>query len=1162
MTVMPYLQTNKFVGLKRDALIANEYLQLYSQEIGSSIWNKGEPPRDTVLHTTYYDHQWNTGEMPRRIVLDKKDSTYLHVIWMAQPPTDPNNERHMYYSCAISGVWTAWQIKCDPDTANHRDGYGSLDILNTGKVIVALHRKHLSRSGWRTAVGIEQGDIGDGSFSFQDLDLTTEQDTPIWPKIAADSSNNIVVVAHSVSNDNCYYTVSQNLGDTWSDWKLLDTVGGLSYNCFGSKNSSKLAMVWVHTCSVAVDTMMTPDLEVGPVMQGHVYLTISADGGTSWNSTIDISSKPVKKVDEFSHNMIWASWASSVYGIFDKNDNVHVVWPGGLSTFSGYIFPYMGWGIWYYNSQTDSIYPVAYMPDHDETFYPYYDWYFYGQNAMHPTIGEDPNTGNLYIVWAGFPTGHKHHTTDRRVMDIFASYSLDGGRTWAPKYDITFTEDEAEGWPCLAPIVNDTLHIMYLWDKNGMNDIMEQQLDNTAEPVVYLRVPITYGDVAVESISGLPKYPDPVVLDVAYTPVVTVRNLGTSEVKCQVALEIYVLPKDWLWLRNETGSRDTMNQPYIYKYQVKSETLAAGEVRDVEFDPWTYSLPSEPTLSLIYYKAYVSMLVDQDITNNVIKDSANAMRIPEIREDITTETWWDLQDTLIVWEAGDDIGYGLYYGDSSRFYLSITYLDTNFVNLDAIWSNEEYLYISRSAINSDYEERGFSPEELVITTVDGNADTVLFPVVRNGELLPENVKYSGKVELDIPSGAFAGTTFVAIDRELYPVVEESLGTDLQFVVNLYGSNTFAQPIKLVFHYEDNVVNEFTESSLRIFKWTTDTTCDTLPTVVDVDNNLLSCTIDEWGRYGIMGLEDTIPPEVSYIKLPSLITELPYPITVTAKDGSGVPLVWLVYRDSLLWGDTPPVVDSIEMRQGDAYSFSDSMPEVPDTTVPTIIFYHLVAYDAKGNKTVTSVEYSKYCPKLPLIDPADTVITEDSLLVHNDTAEYTLWVSNEGMAELCVDSVATGETWINIVSVDSSIGGLGAGKIEIEFIDPDTTIEHHVVITVYSNAYNLSKANYHLYVTFKGIEELRPLPNQFEVACIPNPVISDKLKVQYAVPEPGNVTLKMFDLSGRCVKVLYNGQRQPGYYFTTVDAKELPQGIYFVRLNNENTSIVRKIILLK
>jgi hypothetical protein len=87
---------------------------------------------------------------------------------------------------------------------------------------------------------------------------------------------------------------------------------------------------------------------------------------------------------------------------------------------------------------------------------------------------------------------------------------------------------------------------------------------------------------------------------------------------------------------------------------------------------------------------------------------------------------------------------------------------------------------------------------------------------------------------------------------------------------------------------------------------------------------------------------------------------------------------------------------------------------------------------------------------------------------------------------------------------------------------------------------------------------------------PNPSFNEMV-VRYSIPSKGKVTMKVYDVAGRCVKTLVDGIKNPGIYL--VDWKgddhkgrNLPTGVYFIRLKfegqKEKKSAVRKVILMR
>ncbi|MEA3286808.1 MAG: T9SS type A sorting domain-containing protein [Candidatus Marinimicrobia bacterium] len=89
-----------------------------------------------------------------------------------------------------------------------------------------------------------------------------------------------------------------------------------------------------------------------------------------------------------------------------------------------------------------------------------------------------------------------------------------------------------------------------------------------------------------------------------------------------------------------------------------------------------------------------------------------------------------------------------------------------------------------------------------------------------------------------------------------------------------------------------------------------------------------------------------------------------------------------------------------------------------------------------------------------------------------------------------------------------------------------------------------------------------IPSQYALSQnYPNP-FNPATIIDYALPEAGNVELKIFDLTGRQVDVIVQEHQAPGYYTVELDASHMNSGIYIYSLNTGKTHITRKMILLK
>ncbi len=78
---------------------------------------------------------------------------------------------------------------------------------------------------------------------------------------------------------------------------------------------------------------------------------------------------------------------------------------------------------------------------------------------------------------------------------------------------------------------------------------------------------------------------------------------------------------------------------------------------------------------------------------------------------------------------------------------------------------------------------------------------------------------------------------------------------------------------------------------------------------------------------------------------------------------------------------------------------------------------------------------------------------------------------------------------------------------------------------------------------------------------PNP-FNPTTNIGFRIAEFGFVSLKVYDVLGREVAILVNEEKHAGNYEVKFDGSGLSSGIYFYKLNTENYSSVKKMILMK
>jgi hypothetical protein len=78
---------------------------------------------------------------------------------------------------------------------------------------------------------------------------------------------------------------------------------------------------------------------------------------------------------------------------------------------------------------------------------------------------------------------------------------------------------------------------------------------------------------------------------------------------------------------------------------------------------------------------------------------------------------------------------------------------------------------------------------------------------------------------------------------------------------------------------------------------------------------------------------------------------------------------------------------------------------------------------------------------------------------------------------------------------------------------------------------------------------------------PNPV-AQKSVISFSIPSAGQVFLSMYDVLGRCVRILLDEKKEPGKYDIPLDAGNLQCGLYFIRLDASGAQLARKVCVLK
>ena len=146
--------------------------------------------------------------------------------------------------------------------------------------------------------------------------------------------------------------------------------------------------------------------------------------------------------------------------------------------------------------------------------------------------------------------------------------------------------------------------------------------------------------------------------------------------------------------------------------------------------------------------------------------------------------------------------------------------------------------------------------------------------------------------------------------------------------------------------------------------------------------------------------------------------------------------------------------------------------------------------------------------------------------------------------------------------------------EYYFLLPDThangsaNLEGDTIVFYLSGVDGFDNYSAHSsYVLIAGDSLLRvndavPAPEAFVLhQNYPNP-FNSATTISFTLPRASRMSLTLFDVTGRHVRSLCEGWREPGYHALNFDADNLPSGIYFLCLSAEKFSATRKILLVK
>jgi len=159
-------------------------------------------------------------------------------------------------------------------------------------------------------------------------------------------------------------------------------------------------------------------------------------------------------------------------------------------------------------------------------------------------------------------------------------------------------------------------------------------------------------------------------------------------------------------------------------------------------------------------------------------------------------------------------------------------------------------------------------------------------------------------------------------------------------------------------------------------------------------------------------------------------------------------------------------------------------------------------------------------------------------------------------------IANGAVYV-IPSKEQDIYGFNLNTGEQIFIDKSNNYRNQPIVADHKLYVITSRKVIVFHNEETAVEERGdPIPGRFELSQnFPNP-FNPETTIAYSIKEKCRVTLNVYNVQGKQVATITNGEFQPGSYEFKFNGRGLPSGIYFYRLQAGRFTDVKKMILLE
>lgn len=198
-----------------------------------------------------------------------------------------------------------------------------------------------------------------------------------------------------------------------------------------------------------------------------------------------------------------------------------------------------------------------------------------------------------------------------------------------------------------------------------------------------------------------------------------------------------------------------------------------------------------------------------------------------------------------------------------------------------------------------------------------------------------------------------------------------------------------------------------------------------------------------------------------------------------------------------------------------------------------------------------------------------VLTEDNL-IYSQTGNSGCTGSSSYHHEHVVKAMVNGNTGESLNTGGTWMTGAMLSKSLINYVLPADVVPENCRMNVFiykqgtsiSTDYNVQQSIFFPVSTTTGVENNNSLVSDYSLSQnYPNP-FNPVTNIRYSIPTDGNVTFKVYDMLGNEVAEYVNGFQKSGIYTVAFDGTNLASGIYYYKLEANNFSETKKMMLVK